>query len=166
MILLVAAAGVLALMGRPLRVRGAELSEIPGPEGDRRRRAAEALVVILVVALVVAWIASQVAPAWTTRYFSVLVGPAIVFAGIGLAHARGLGIAALAVLVLFWSGDRAGELNAKSNVRSVTPRVLLRPVAPGDLVVSTHPEQVPVLHYYLAAASATPTRWASSPTRR
>jgi hypothetical protein len=31
----------------------------------------------------------------------------------------------------------------------VAHRVLLRPVGPGDLVVSTHPEQVPVLRYYL-----------------
>jgi mannosyltransferase len=149
LILVVAGAGAAALMGRPLRIRGADLSAIPGPDMDRRRPAIQALVVILVVALVVAWIASQIAPAWTTRYFSVLVGPAIVFAGIGLAHARGLGIVVLVILAILWWNDRAGDLNSKSNVRSVAARVLLRPVAPGDLVVSTHPEQVPVLHYYL-----------------
>jgi mannosyltransferase len=167
LILLVAGAGVLALMGRPLRIRGTELSEeMPGPHGDRRRRAVETLVVVLLVGLVVAWIGSQVAPAWTTRYFSVIVGPAIVFTGIGLAHARGLGIAALVILALMWLGDRAGELNAKSNVRQVAQRVLLRPVAPGDLVLSTHPEQVPVLHYYLGGGFryADPMGFVSDPT--
>jgi mannosyltransferase len=151
MILVVAGAGAAALMGRPLRIRGTDLSGVAGADADRRRAAIQALVVILVVALVVAWIGSQVAPAWTTRYFSVLVGPAIVFAGIGLAHARGLGIAVVVIVAILWWNDRAGELNSKSNVRSVAARVLLRPVAPGDLVVSTHPEQVPVLRYYLGS---------------
>jgi mannosyltransferase len=166
LILVVGAAGALALMGRPLRIRGADLSEIAGPDSERRRPAIQALVVILLVALVVAWIASQVAPAWTTRYFSVLVGPAIVFAGIGLAHARGLGIAVLVILAILWWNDRTGDLNSKSNVRSVAARVLLRPVAPGDLVVSTHPEQVPVLHYYMGSGFryADPMGFVSDPT--
>jgi hypothetical protein len=150
-LILVGGAGLLVLLGRRIRVPGTELAPVAGPEGDRRRRATETLLVVLLSAFFISWLASQVAPAYTTRYFSVLVGPAILLAGVGLAHARALGFAALVVLAIVWSGDRANELNAKSNVRSVAKRVLLRPVAPGDLVVSTHPEQVPVLRYYLGA---------------
>jgi hypothetical protein len=148
-LILIAGAGLVALLGRRIRVPGGDLTPPAGPEGDRRRRAVETLLIVLLSAWVISWLASQIAPAYTTRYFSVLVGPAILLAGIGLAHARALGFAAIVVLAILWGHDRAGELNAKSNVRGVAKRVLLRPVNPGDLVVSTHPEQVPVLRYYL-----------------
>jgi mannosyltransferase len=148
-LILVAGAGLVSILGRRIKVPGADLAPIEGADGDRRRRAVEALLIVLVCAWVLSWVGSQVAPAYTTRYFAVLVGPAIVLAGIGLAPARALGVAARVVLAILWAHDRSGELNAKSNVRSVADRVLLRPVGPGDLVLSTHPEQVPVLHYYL-----------------
>jgi hypothetical protein len=151
LIIIVGGAGLLALLGRRIKVPGADLVPPAGSEGDRRRRAVETLLVVVLSAWVISWLASQVAPAYTTRYFSVLVGPTILLVGIALAHARALGIAALVVLAILWSGDRARELNAKSNVRGVANRVLLRPVAPDDLVVSTHPEQIPVLHYYLGS---------------
>ena len=123
----------------------------PGTEGDRRRRVAEALLLIVLVGLLAGWLSSQVAPAYTTRYFAVIVGPGMVLTGVALSNARALGIVAMIVLSIMWWNDRSGELNAKSNVRDVAARTLLRPVNPGDLVVSTHPEQVPVLHYYLGS---------------
>jgi len=73
----------------------------------------------------------------------------MVLTGVALSNARALGIVAIIVLSIMWWNDRSGELNNKSNVRNVAARTLLRPVNSGDLVVSTHPEQVPVLHYYL-----------------
>jgi hypothetical protein len=48
-----------------------------------------------------------------------------------------------------WGNGREGAVNGKSNVREVTARLELRDLGPGDLVVSPHPEQVPVLRYYL-----------------
>ena len=123
----------------------------PGAEGDRRRRVAESLLLIVLVGLLAGWLSSQVAPAYTTRYFAVIVGPGMVLTGVALSNARALGIVAIIVLSIMWWNDRSGELNGKSNVRNVAARTLLRPVNPGDLVVSTHPEQVPVLHYYLGS---------------
>jgi hypothetical protein len=166
-LILIAGAGIAAMLGRRINVPGTTLEPVPGPEGDRRRRAVESLLLILVTAWIISWLASQIAPAYTTRYFSVLVGPAILLAGIGLAHARALGFAAIVVLLILWSGDRAAALNSKSNVRGVAHRVLLRPVNPGDLVVSTHPEQVPVLHYYLRSGGfryADPMGMVADPT--
>jgi hypothetical protein len=145
---LAAGTGLAALLGRPLPVPGTA-AEVPGEEGVRRRRAVESLLALTVAGLLVGWLASQVSPAWTTRYFAVIVGPAVILSGIGLAHARRLGIVALVLLLFMWANGREGALNAKSNVRSVADRIALRDVGPGDLVLSTHPEQVPVLRYYL-----------------
>jgi hypothetical protein len=150
LIILVGGLSLLALLfGRRIRLPGGDLTPLEGAEGDRRRRVAEALLLIVLVGLFTGWLSSQVAPAYTTRYFAVIVGPAIVLTGVALSYARALGIAAMIVLSIMWWNDRVPELNAKSNVRDVAHRVLLRPVGPGDLVVSTHPEQVAVLRYYL-----------------
>jgi mannosyltransferase len=109
----------------------------------------ELLLALLVGALLLAWLSSQLSPAWASRYLAVFVGPAVLLAGIGLAHAQRLGLVALLLLAFLWADDRAGPLERKSNVRDVANRIELRAVEPGDLIVSTHPEQVPVLRYYL-----------------
>jgi hypothetical protein len=49
---------------------------------------------------------------------------------------------------VFWLDPRTGELESKSNVRSVAATMQTF-VTPGDLVVSTHPEHLAVIDYYL-----------------
>jgi len=142
----VAGAGVAALL-RP-RPSGAATSPA-GPEADARRRVAAALLALIGVSVLLAWLSSQVAPAWASRYMAVFVGPVLLLGSIGLAHARRLGIVVVAILVFFWWTPREGALSTKSNVRDVAARISERPVGAGDLVVSTHPEQLPVLRYYL-----------------
>jgi mannosyltransferase len=167
LILLVGGISLLALLfGRRIRLPGIDLGPEQGPEGRRRRRVAEALLIIVLVGLLAGWLSSQIAPAYTTRYFAVIVGPAMVLTGVAMSNARALGIAAMIVLSIMWWNDRTGELNGKSNVRNIAARTLLRPVSPGDLVVSTHPEQVPVLHYYLGGGFryADPMGMVSDPT--
>jgi uncharacterized membrane protein len=150
LIILVGGLSLLSLLvGRRIRMPGGDLAPLAGAEGQRKRAVAETLLLVVLLTLLTGWLSSQIAPAYTTRYFAVIVGPAIVLTGVALSHARTLGIAALVVLAIIWWSPRVAELNAKSNVREVAHRVLLRPVGPGDLVVSTHPEQVPVLRYYL-----------------
>ena len=167
LLLLVGGLSLVALIfGRHIRLPGLDLAPAQDTEGERRRRAAEALLLIVLVGLLAGWLSSQIAPAYTTRYFSVIVGPAFVLTGVALSNARVLGIVAMIVLSIMWWNDRTGELNGKSNVKSVAARTLLRPVNPGDLVVSTHPEQVPVLHYYLGSGFryADPMGVVSDPT--
>jgi hypothetical protein len=78
----------------------------------------------------------------------VVLGPLLLLLGLGLARTGRLGIAALVLVVVLWF-PATGALN-KSNVRTVSEQA--HDIArPGDLVISTHPEQVPVLHYYLPA---------------
>lgn len=118
--------------------------------GKRERRQADTIAAILamtLLALALAFIASQASPAWTTRYFAAIVGPLILLLGAGLAQARGLGLVALALLAALWLSPPTHRVNNKSNVHNAA--VIVGPhLDRGDIVVSTHPEQVPVMHFY------------------
>ena len=65
----------------------------------------------------------------------------------GFAHAGRLGLVGLALVAVLWAIDGApdGE-EQRARRRASRSRPSLRP---GDLVVATQPEQVPVLDYYL-----------------
>jgi len=119
-------------------------------------RAALALAVTAAVALVVPWVFSQIFPAWAMRYLSIGVGPLLLLATIGLARAGRVGTIALAITALVWGA--ANPPVTKSNARSVVEAVAPS-LTEGDLVISTQPEQAPVLHYYLRALDG--LRWAT-----
>ncbi len=94
-----------------------------------------------------AWAGSQVTPAWTNRYFAVVLGPLILLGAGGVRHAtRGVAVAATILLALFWFQPH-GYGDSKASERTVMTNVgtLLEP---GDLLISTHPERLPVLSYY------------------
>ncbi len=134
-----------------VKVRGGDaavVGQLTEGAASVRRTAAWVLVVLPLAALLVAWTASQVAPAFAVRYFAVFVGPVLLLAGVGLAHAGRLGLVALVIICVLWMDPRTKELENKSNVRLVAAKIKAD-VYPGDLVVSVHPEQTPVLHYYL-----------------
>ncbi|HST18225.1 MAG TPA: glycosyltransferase family 39 protein [Gaiellaceae bacterium] len=97
------------------------------------------------VTIVSAWLVSQFSPSWTTRYFAVVVGPLLVLAARGVVRAGRFGVAALVIVVFFWVGYKAKD--DKENARAIAAGI--GAVRPGELVISTHPEQVPVLRYYL-----------------
>jgi mannosyltransferase len=112
---------------------------------SRERSALLATLVLAAVTLLSGWLFSQVTPAWSNRYLAVLVGPLLLVAAGGVARAGRLGLVALVLVVLFWVGFRAED--QKSNARAVAAR-FGPTLAPGDLLISTQPEQVPVLAYY------------------
>jgi hypothetical protein len=117
--------------------------------GIARRRgevAPFALLVVVATTILAAWTESQISSTWTSRYFAVLLGPLLLVAGAGLVRSGRLGIAALALAVVLWIGY--GVHDDKSNARAVA-HAAARYLAPGDLVLTTHPEQTPVLRYYL-----------------
>jgi hypothetical protein len=95
--------------------------------------------------VVFAWITSQISPAWTTRYFAVVVGALLLLGARGLVAAGRLGLIALAAVVFIWLGYSAH--NDKENARAIAA-TLAPKLHPGELLISTHPEQVPVLRYY------------------
>ena len=131
-------------------------------KGGRAERPATAAAIALGVlglgTLLIAWMYAKTTPAWSGRYLAVIVGPLLLLAALGLARARKLGVVALVLVCCFWVLDpKPTSVDAKSNVAAVA--AAMRPhVGPDTLVLSTQPEQVPAIAYYLPAVThfATP----------
>jgi hypothetical protein len=136
-------------------VGGAALGGVLLHERTQERRELAALLMVVGVTVVVAFVASQISPAWTARYFAVLFGPVVLVAGRALARARGLGLATIVVFVFLFAGYSVK--NDKENAKGITAGTLPY-LKTGDLIISTHPEQVPVLRYYLGPGY----RWATT----
>ena len=109
-------------------------------------RATACLLAIGVLTFVLAWLGSQVSPAWANRYLAAGVAPFLLLAAAGFAHAGRLGLVGLALVAVLWAID--GAPAEKSNVRDVA-EAIAPSLRPGDLVVATQPEQVSALEYYL-----------------
>jgi mannosyltransferase len=123
---------------------------------------ARALLAVVAVAAVVAWLASQLQPAWSTRYLAVLLGPLLLGLAAAVAAGRRWSAVAVAGVAAIWlvSAPPAEKSNARTVAAEVAPQL-----RPGDLVVSTQPEQVPVLYRYLptGVVYATPMGIVSDP---
>jgi mannosyltransferase len=128
---------------------------------DKERTALLAAAVIVVGTLVVAWVTSQVSPAWTTRYLGVLLGPMLLIAALGLARAGALGLVAMVIIVAIWAVPRSFGLENKSNASELR-RAAVPELSEGDLVLSMQPEQGPLLAYHLEdLGGAPPLRYGS-----
>jgi hypothetical protein len=123
---------------------------------DPASRTALVALVVAVATALLPWVISQASPTWAGRYLSAVVPPLVLLCAVGLARAGVTGFAVAALAAALWVGVPAPGV--KSNVRDVTA-TLAPSLAPGDLVVSTQPEQVPVLHHYLGAQDVTGLRW-------
>lgn len=121
---------------------------VAGLVREHRDRRVAALLLLGATAVLLAWLTSLASPAFALRYFAAFVGPILLLTVVGIANAGRLGLVCLAVVAAFWLDPRTSQTNAKSNVRSVATSIQTL-VTAGDLVVSTHPEQLPVLSYYL-----------------
>lgn len=134
---------------------------------DRRapeHLAAVALGIMVLTTVVAAWVASRVEPAWSARYFGVFLGPLLVLVALALARSGRTGVAALAGVVVLGLVP-VGRAEPKSNVEAVATQ-LAGVVRPGDVVLSSQMEQVPLLHYELGPALryADPTGVVRDPT--
>jgi mannosyltransferase len=109
-------------------------------------RAVAVLAAIAVTTAGLAWLASQIEPAWATRYLAVILGPLLLALAPVVARGARWGALALAGVAAVWV--LSGPPPVKSNVRTVSADVAPS-IRPGDLVVSTQPEQVPALFRYL-----------------
>ena len=117
----------------------------------RAMTTAVALSVLGFGTLLIAWLYAKHSPAWAVRYLAVTAGPLIILFAIGLRRAARFGAIALALICLVWVTDPIPtSLTTKSNV--AVEAALVRPaLGRTGVVLSTQPEQVPVLHYYLPA---------------
>ncbi|MEJ7714611.1 MAG: hypothetical protein WKF40_02435 [Thermoleophilaceae bacterium] len=69
-----------------------------------------------VATLAIAWLFSQISPAWTTRYLGVALGPIFLLAAFGLSRAGYLGMVALVIILGIWAIPKTAGLENKSNV--------------------------------------------------
>jgi mannosyltransferase len=124
---------------------GAGLSGLVRGPARPERTAVLALLVLALGTVLSAWTVSQVTPAWATRYLGVLIGPVLLVAAAGLPRAGRLGAVALVIVLFPWALYTLDT--QKSNADQLAARFETA-VRPGDLILSTQPEQVPVLAYY------------------
>jgi mannosyltransferase len=119
-------------------------------EPDRlRARSALVLAGLAAGTLCVAWVTSQISPAWSSRYFATLLGALLLVAAAGVARGGALGLGLLALVIALWLPQpSASTLTNKSNADVIAAAVGPR-LGPGDHVLSLQPEQVPLLRYYL-----------------
>jgi len=120
---------------------------VRGPR-DRERLLVLSLATIIGASVLIAWVSSQVTPAWTTRYFAIVLGPLLLLGARALFKAQRLGLFALVAIVFLWMGFQVKDNKENANRIAVG---LAPYVHPGTLVISTHPEEIPVLRYYLGA---------------
>ncbi len=118
-----------------------------------RRRSPEAVVIwsVIVIAaagLLLARILGFFVPVWAWRYFAPIVAPLLLLCAFASARARLVGVAAIALCVVFLADPGAFAPSYKSDMRDVAAEMapLLHP---GDLVVVGQPEQTPLAWYYL-----------------
>jgi uncharacterized membrane protein len=126
----------------------------------RRTRDGSAMFALLslpVATLLLAWIASQVTPAWVSRYFAPILGAVLLLAALGLSRAGVAGPVALALSCIFLINVASYTPKYKSDMRDVGGEMapLLHP---GDLVISGQPDQIAVTWYYMPGG----LRWAST----
>jgi len=116
----------------------------------RDRTAVYTLICIGVATLAIAWLFSQVTPAWTTRYLGVALGPLFLLSALGLSKAGKLGLVALVIVLGIWSVPKTTNLENKSNVSDLGAQANPR-LKKGDVVVTLQPEQQPLVNYNLKA---------------
>jgi mannosyltransferase len=106
------------------------------------------LIALPVATLALAWLASQITPAFVSRYFAPVLAPILLLAAFGLSRARIVGWVALALSIVFVVHVASYAPQYKSDMRSVSGEItpLLHP---GDLVLLGQPEQTPLAWYYL-----------------
>jgi mannosyltransferase len=112
------------------------------------RRTIAVLAVALLASVVAAFAVAQEAPGWASRYFAVFLGPGVLLCALAIARARWLGAAALVAVALLAFDPATPSPYWKSNAEAVANQANPS-LRPGDLVLSTQPEQIPLLRHYL-----------------
>jgi mannosyltransferase len=98
----------------------------------------------------VAWLASQITPAFVSRYFAPVLAAMLLLVAWGCARSGILGYVVIVLAIVFVIQEVPYVRPFKSDMRDVSGE--LTPLLHrGDLVVVAQPEQVPLSYYYLPA---------------
>jgi mannosyltransferase len=108
------------------------------------------LIALPVATLGLAWMSSQITPAWASRYFAPVLGALILLIAWGCARSRVVGLIAVPLAIVFLANPASYTPQYKSDMRDLAGEVspLLHR---GDLVVVGQPEQTTLAWYYLPA---------------
>src|SRR5215212_8287668 len=120
---------------------GVAISAMAAQRRMRELRTAQTLLILFAGAVLFAFIASQISPAWASRYLAVALGPLLLFAAATLCNAERLGLWALAIFVAICALPQPVHLTDPSDEKLVAQDVKAF-MQPGDLVLLTHPERV------------------------
>ncbi len=108
------------------------------------------LILVPVGTLAFGWVLSRISPAWAPRYFAPILGSLLLLAALGMSRAKGVGLIALVLVVVFWGNPSKFAPQYKSDMRDIAGE-LGRLMHTGDLVIVGEPEAVPLAWYYLPA---------------
>jgi mannosyltransferase len=114
----------------------------------RELRTVQSLLIIFAGTVVIAFVASNISPAWASRYLAVSLGPLMLFSAAILCNAQRLGLWALAIFITIAALPQPVHRVEPSDEQPVA-QALSGWMRPGDLVISTHPERVPIMRHYL-----------------
>jgi mannosyltransferase len=116
--------------------------------GTREATVLWTLIVLPVATLLLAWLASQITPAFVSRYFAPVLPSIFLLAAWGCSRSGIVGLAAIAVSVVFVVHISSYTPSHKSDMSDVGAE--LAPLLhTGDLVVVAQPEQTTLAWYYL-----------------
>src|SRR3954451_13889294 len=127
---------------------GVAISAMARDKRLRELRTVQSLLIVFAGAVLFAFVASQLSPAWASRYLSVALGPLMLFSAAVLCNAERLGLWALAIFIVICALPQPVHLTEPSDEKVVAQDVRAF-MQPGDLVITTHPERVPIMRYYL-----------------
>jgi hypothetical protein len=124
------------------------LAALAAAKRTRELRLTQTLLILFAGTVLIAFLASWASPAWASRYLAIVLAPLLLFAAAGLSHAGRLGIWALALILAINAIPNSIKKEQPGDEKLVAEVVGPR-MEPGDLVLVTHPERVPIMRYYL-----------------
>jgi hypothetical protein len=127
---------------------GVAISALAAQRRLRELRTTQTLLILFAGTVLFAFVASQLSPAWAARYLSVSLGPLLLFAAATLCNAERLGLWAMAIFVAICLIPQPVHLTESGDEKAVAQDIKAF-MQPGDLVVATHPERVPIMRHYL-----------------
>ena len=106
------------------------------------------LIWLIAGTLIIAWLASQITPAFVARYMAPILAAILLLAAWGAARSGVLGLVCIAVSVLFVVHVSSYTPRYKSDMDDISGE-MTPALHAGDLVVSAQPDSAPLAWYYL-----------------
>jgi mannosyltransferase len=109
-----------------------------------------ALIWTIAGTLIIAWLASQITPAFVARYMAPILAGILLLAAWGAARSGVLGLVCIALTIAFVVHISSYAPRYKSDMQDISG-VMTPLLHRGDLVVSAQPDSTPLAFYYLPA---------------